>query len=67
MSTGGAAEPARSRLEEIRARLSEIGTRLGDPNLPDSEVTKLAEEAAGLVGEALEQAEQAVAGLEPGD
>ena len=61
------AEPARSRLEGIKVRLSEIATRLGDPEVSDAEATKLADEAAGLVGEALEQAEQAVAGLEPGD
>ena len=67
MSTGRPAESDRSRLEEIRSRLGEIAARLGDPEVPDAEATKLAEEAAGLVGEALEQAEQAVAGLEPGD
>ena len=67
MSSGQPAESARSRLEEIRARLSEIAARLGDHEVPDAEATKLAEEAAGLVGEALRQAEQAVAGLESGD
>ena len=67
MSDGQPAGSARSRLEEIRTRLSEIATRLGDPEVPDAEATKLADEAAGLVGEALEQAEQGVAGLETGD
>ena len=67
MSNGQPAGSARSRLEEIRTRLSEIAARLGDPEVPDAEATTLAEEAAGLVGEALEQAEQGVAGLETGD
>jgi len=67
MSGESSTGPGRSRLEAIRGRLAEIAARLGNPDTSDAEATGLADEAAGLVSEALEETERAVAGLEPGD
>lgn len=67
MTAEGPRSVDRTKLEEINARLSEIASLLGDPATADSEATGLAEEAARLVAEALEETERAVAGLESGD
>ena len=67
MSEGPAAASDRARLIEINARLTEIANLLGAPETSDGEATRLAGEAAGLVSEALEETERAVAGLESGD
>lgn len=54
-------------LERINARLREIAALLSDPETADRDAVGLAREAAALVGEALEQTERAVAGLEQED
>ena len=54
-------------LERISRRLRAIGEQLSDPNTPDDKAVELAREAATLVGEALEETERAVTGLEQGD
>lgn len=51
------------KLEEINSRLREIAGLLSDPETSDKDAVPLAQEAANLVGEALEETERAVSGL----
>lgn len=51
------------KLEEINSRLREIAGLLSDPETSDKDAVRLAQEAANLVGEALEETERAVSGL----
>lgn len=67
MTAEGSSSESGAALERISLRLREIGKKLSDPDTPDGEAVELAREAATLVGEALEQTERAVAGLEQGD
>lgn len=67
MTEGETTTPSPEALERIALRLREIGQQLSDPDTPDSQAVGLAREAATLVGEALEETERAVAGLEQGD
>ena len=62
-----AGQPEGEELERINARLREIAALLSDPETADRDAVGLAREAAALVGEALEQTERAVAGLEQED
>lgn len=55
------------RLEEINSRLREIAGLLSDPDTSDKDAVRLAQEAASLVGQALEETERAVSGLEQED
>lgn len=59
--------PEREDLGRINVRLREIADLLSDPETPEGDAVGLAREAASLVGEALEQTERAVAGLEQED
>jgi hypothetical protein len=65
--TGEEAGSEQEDLGRINVRLREIADLLSDPDTPDGDAVALAREAAGLVGEALEQTEKAVAGLEQED
>ncbi|MFM9044934.1 MAG: hypothetical protein ACKOL0_03930 [Solirubrobacterales bacterium] len=67
MTAEGSSSESGAALERISLRLREIGKKLSDLDTPDGEAVELAREAATLVGEALEQTERAVAGLEQGD
>ena len=67
MTGDGSSSGAGEALERISRRLREIGEQLSDPNTPDDKAVELAREAATLVGEALEETERAVTGLEQGD
>ncbi|MFM8519265.1 MAG: hypothetical protein ACKOB2_02450 [Solirubrobacterales bacterium] len=67
MTAEGSSSESGAALERIAVRLREIGQQLSDPDTPDGQAVELAREAATLVGEALEQTERAVAGLEQGD
>ncbi len=67
MTGDGSSSGAGEALERISRRLREIGEQLSDPNTPDDRAVELAGEAATLVGEALEETERAVAGLEQED
>lgn len=55
------------KLEGINSRLREIAGLLSDPETSDKDAVRLAREAASLVGEALEETERAVSGLEQED
>jgi len=65
--TGEEAHPGSEELGRINARLRQIADLLSNPDTPDGEAVDLAREAGALVGEALEQTEKAVSGLEQGD
>jgi len=65
--TGEEAGSEQEDLGRINVRLREIADLLSDPDTPDGDAVALAREAAGLVREALEQTEKAVAGLEQED
>ncbi|MFZ9669863.1 MAG: hypothetical protein ACO3CR_08470 [Solirubrobacterales bacterium] len=67
MTEGEATSGSPETLERIALRLREIGQELSNPDTPDVQAVALAREAAALVGEALEETERAVAGLEQGD
>ena len=67
MTGDGSSSGAGEALERISRRLREIGEQLSDPDTPDDKAVELAREAATLVGEALEETERAVTGLEQGD
>lgn len=67
MTGEGSSSGAGEALERISRRLREIGEQLSDPDTPDDKAVELAREAATLVGEALEETERAVTGLEQGD
>lgn len=55
-----------SRLAEIRDRLNRITEELGSDETADARAAELAEEAAGLVAEAADEAATAIARLEQG-
>ena len=67
MTGDGSSSGSDEALERISRRLREIGEKLSSPDTPDGEAVELAREAATLVGEALEETERAVAGLEQAD
>ena len=67
MTGDGSSSGPGEALERISRRLREIGEQLSDPDTPDDKAVELAREAATLVGEALEETERAVTGLEQGD
>lgn len=67
MTGDGSSSGSDEALERISRRLREIGEQLSDPDTPDDKAVELAREAATLVGEALEETERAVTGLEQGD